>query len=90
MDEGKKFTMSEEFEDLDFGSKRLEKRFVRTMETLSKQPNKSIWVASTDRAEAKAIYRMLGNNNLDREVILRTHRKATLKRTTEYVSNLPL
>ena len=84
MDEGKKFAMSEEFEDLDFSSKRLEKRFVRTMETLSKQPDKSIWVASTDRAEAKAIYRMLGNNDLDREEILRTHRKATVKRMTEY------
>ena len=36
MNEGKSFTMGEEFADLDFNSTRLEKRFIRTMETLSK------------------------------------------------------
>jgi hypothetical protein len=74
------FNMEEEFAGLDFNSRRLEKRFVRTMETLSKQPDKSIWFCSENRAEAKAVYRMLGNEDIDREEILRTHREATIKR----------
>jgi hypothetical protein len=74
------FNMEEEFAGLDFNSRRLEKRFVRTMETLSKQPDKSMWFCSENRAEAKAIYRMLGNEDLNREEILRAHREATIKR----------
>ena len=49
---GKEFSMGEEFAGLDFHSIRLEKRFIRTMETLIKQPDKSIWYSSEDRAEA--------------------------------------
>jgi hypothetical protein len=43
MAEGKTFYMEEEFAGLDFNSKRLEKRFKRTMKTLAKQPDESIW-----------------------------------------------
>jgi len=74
------FNMEDEFAGLDCNSSRLEKRFIRTMETLSKQPDKSIWSCSENRAEAKAIYRMLGNENLDREEILRAHREDTIRR----------
>jgi hypothetical protein len=52
MAEKQSFNMEEEFAGLDFNSSRLEKRFVRTMETLSKQPEKSIWFSSENRAEA--------------------------------------
>jgi len=72
--------MEEEFADLDCNSRRLEKRFIQTMETLSKQPDKSIWFCSENRSEAKAIYRMLGNGNLDREEVLRVHRESNTKR----------
>jgi hypothetical protein len=48
----KEFDMSAEFAGLDFHSIRLEERFIRTMETLIKQPDKSIWEASENRAEA--------------------------------------
>ena len=77
------FDMEEEFAGLDCNSSRLEKRFVRTMETLSKQPDKSIWFCSENRAEAKAIYRMLGNENLNREEVLRAHREATVRRMVQ-------
>ena len=40
---GKTFSMEEEFAGLDFNSSRLEERFVRTMETLSKEPDKFIF-----------------------------------------------
>jgi hypothetical protein len=75
--------MKEEFAGLDCNSSRLEKRFIRTMETLSKQPDKSIWFCSENRAEAKAIYWMLSNESLDREEVLRVHREATVKRMVE-------
>ena len=76
----KEFSMDEECAGLDFHSIRLENRFIRTMETLIQQPDKSVWEASEDRAEAKAIYRMLGNEDFDREAIIRTHREATIRR----------
>jgi hypothetical protein len=38
----KSFDMAEDFAGLDFHSVRLEERFVRTMETFYKQPDKSI------------------------------------------------
>jgi hypothetical protein len=49
---GESFNMAEEFAGVDFNEARLEKRFVRTMETLSRQPDKSIWASSSNRAEA--------------------------------------
>jgi hypothetical protein len=55
--EGKSFNMEEEFAGLDFHSIRLENRFIKTMETLYQQPDKSIWEVSENRAEAKTIYR---------------------------------
>ena len=84
MENGTGLHMREEFSSLDFNSKRLEQRFVRTMATLAGQPSKSIWLSSENRAEAKAIYRMLGNEDLDREEILRTHREATVKRMVQH------
>lgn len=80
MEKGMKLDMGEEFSTLDFNSSRLEKRFIKTMETLAEQPDKSIWYCSENRAEAKAIYRLLSNDGLDREEILRTHQEATARR----------
>jgi hypothetical protein len=48
----KEFDIGAEFAGLNFHSIRLEERFIRTMETLIRQPDKSIWGASEDRAEA--------------------------------------
>jgi len=78
------FNMEEEFAGLDCNSSRLEKRFIRTMETLSKQPDKPIWFCNENRAGAQAIYRMLGNENLDREEALRAHREATISRMARH------
>jgi hypothetical protein len=57
--EGKKteknvFNMAEEFAEGDFNEERLVKRFRKTMETLSKDPQQSIYGSSANRAEAKA------------------------------------
>ncbi|MDR0374887.1 MAG: hypothetical protein LBH85_04110 [Treponema sp.] len=58
MARGTRFDMEKEFAGLDFHSLRLEERFIRTMETLIQQPDKSIREASENRAEAKAACRM--------------------------------
>jgi Uma2 family endonuclease len=42
MSGGESFNMAEEFANVDFNEARLEKRFVRTMETLSRQPDISV------------------------------------------------
>jgi hypothetical protein len=52
---GKRVTINEEFAGLDFNSIRLEKGFIRAIETLAKQPGKFIRAASSNKAEAKAI-----------------------------------
>jgi hypothetical protein len=75
--------MQEEFANLDFNSARLEKRFIKTMETLAGQPDKSIRFSSENRAGAKGIYRMLSNDGLDREKIMQARREAAARRTVE-------
>jgi hypothetical protein len=68
--------ISEEFKTLDFKSKRLEKRFMKAMSDISDHPDKSIWLASGSRSNAKAVYRMLGNEKCTKESILSSHRDA--------------
>jgi hypothetical protein len=77
---GDAFTLAKEFAEMDFNEERLEKRFRKTMETLSKDPRKSIYGSSANRAEAKAIYNLLGNDKFNRGEILRVHRAATIRR----------
>jgi hypothetical protein len=76
--------MDDEFFGIDFKSPRLEKRFIKTMKTLCRQPDKSIFVSSESRAESKAIYRMLGNDLLNFEEIKRVHKSATIRRISDY------
>jgi hypothetical protein len=80
MAQGTNFSMEEKFGGPDFHSIRPEERFVRTMETLIRQPDSSIREAGEDRAEAGAICRMPGNEGFDRGETLRAHRDATIRR----------
>jgi hypothetical protein len=82
--------MGAEFTGLDFNSKRLERRFTQTMETLSRKPDKPIWFCGGNQAESKAIYRMPGSENLDREEILRTRREQTARRIVEAAETMLL
>jgi len=72
--------LANEFKGIDFKSARLEKRFIKTMDKLSKQPDKSVWLASGTRAEAKAVYRLLGNEKVEKNEVLRAHRESTKQR----------
>jgi len=69
-----------EFGTLRLQSKRLESRFLMTMSDLSEQPEKSIWLATGSRANAKAVYRMLKNEKFIKESILSAHRDAVGER----------
>lgn len=75
--------IAEEFKTLNLKSKRLEKRFMKSMSDLSEQPEKSIWLASGSRTNAKAVYRMIANEKCEKESILRAHREAVNKRNEE-------
>jgi hypothetical protein len=68
-----------EFSGINFGSK-LKKRFIKTMETPEASPQKSIYLAGHNRAEAKAIYRLLGNDSFDISEVKRSHKSATIER----------
>ena len=77
---GDSFNMAEEFADVDFNEERLEKRFRKAMETLAKDPQKSIYGSCATRAESKAIYNLLGNDKFDKSEVIKAHRVATIRR----------
>lgn len=78
------YKMDKEFEGIEFKSKRLKDRFIQTMNKMMEQPGQSIWLSSGSRSSAKAVYRMLGNEKLNREVILNCHKNATIERMKEH------
>jgi muramidase (phage lysozyme) len=75
--------IDQEFNTLDFGSKKLEKRFKITMSDLSEHPDKSILLSSGSRSQAKAVYRMISNEKCTKAEILSTHRDASASRSSE-------
>ena len=75
--------MRSEIAGVDFGSKRLDGRFKKVISDLSEQPDKSIWLASGSRANAKAVYRMLSNEKYRKESILTAHRESVNGRNEE-------
>jgi hypothetical protein len=54
---------SDNFSGIDFGDKRITERTVQVVEDLTKKPQKSVNLASRSRANAKAAYRLLANEN---------------------------
>ena len=48
------------------------------------QPDKSIWGASENLAQAKGVYRMPANENFDKQEIIRVHREAAIQRMADY------
>ena len=53
------------------------------MSDMSEQPDKSVWLASGSRANAKAVYRMIANPKCTKESILSAHREAVKVRNEE-------
>ena len=73
--------VAKEFETLDFNSERLNKRFKIALSDMSNQTDKSIWLASGSRTNAKAVYRMIANKKCTPQDILTAHINATTNRS---------
>ena len=69
-----------EFEGIDLGDKRLDKRAVLLAERLSAKPTSSIPGACNGWAETQAAYRFLGQEEVEWSDILRPHWDCTQAR----------
>lgn len=76
----KQFDINKEFATIEFNSKRLKDRFIKTMRKLEKDPQHSILSTMGSRSEAKAVYRMLGNEKFSWQEIHRVHKESTIER----------
>jgi hypothetical protein len=74
----------QEFNDVDFGDKRLRDRVIRTAEQLSAQPLDPINKACSSWADTKAAYRLFANDKVDASKILESHRSRTWQRARQY------
>ncbi|MEE1276671.1 MAG: IS4 family transposase [Fibrobacteraceae bacterium] len=69
-----------EFFGLQFSDKRLQKRFFKMMDSFSREPGKSILSACGSRSQAKAVYRLLANDELSCEELLNSISQATIQK----------
>ena len=73
-----------EFEGIEFGDKRLNKRSVTILEALAADPEASINGSIESWGDTLAAYRFFRNANVQPEEILRPHREATERRLREH------
>ena len=69
-----------DFETVDLGDKRLNKRLQMVIENSTKNAQKSILGAEGDRSGAKAFYRLLGNERFDNEKLAEAAKAGTISR----------
>src|SRR6266404_4334855 len=74
------FCFKEEFGDLNFGDERLNKRFMTVIESINKQPHGVIKRTQKSWTDMVGAYRMLTNERVERDEILRVHREQTIAR----------
>ena len=72
--------VDDELQSVDLRDKRLEKRMLSLLQTLSKSSSASIPAACEDRAEMEAAYRFFDNDKVDLESVLAPHIAATYAR----------
>jgi hypothetical protein len=73
----------EEFQTLDLGDARLNRRAMRLVEALAAQPGASIPKACGNEADTKAAYRLLSSDGVDPAQLRRAHAEATARRAGE-------
>lgn len=71
---------STEFQSIELGDKRLNRRFLMVSTHLLNNPTEPIHVACHTWPEAKAAYRLFDNEKLKEELILQKHQAETIKR----------
>ena len=69
-----------EFETLDLGDQRLNKRAIKLLDDFSAKPTASIPQACGDWADTQAAYRFFANENVDWQDILVPHIKNSMAR----------
>jgi len=74
---------SEEFKDMGFGDKRIDRRMEKSVEMMSKKSEESILSSCITRHDAKGFYAMLGNDKFSFEQVSDRSRKETIKRIIE-------
>ena len=73
-----------EFSELNFGEKRLNRRFVKTIQLFSLRPGDTICGACSKWSDAKGAYRLVGHRRFDRGHVLDIHREKTIRRMSEH------
>jgi len=73
-------TLSDELCGCDFGDARLNKRACKVIDALGQRPNISIPAALTGRADIEACYRLMDNEKITPDKVLKPHADATYKR----------
>ena len=76
--------LSDEFSSLSLGDSRLDKRLVRCLNLLIKNPGKSIPEQAGGWSETKAFYRLLDQETLTSEGLLEAHSQSALRRALEH------
>jgi hypothetical protein len=76
--------IEQEIETLDFGDKRLNKRFKKLMDSLSRKPTLSIPGGCEGWTETIAAYRFFNNGKVAFDPVLKPHKDSTFKRINEY------
>jgi hypothetical protein len=72
-----------EFQHVNFGDDRLNKRLITIVRDFYKQPQAAIPCASQSRCKSKAVYRFFDNAQVTMEKVLQSHYKSTIKRSQE-------
>lgn len=82
------FSVQDEFAEIDFGDKRLNSRFEKIINELSRQPSKSFPEATSSAAALEATYRLINNPRVTPEKILSPHVESTIQRAYDFKSRV--
>lgn len=79
-----------EFQDVNLGDKRLNKRLMKLCDRFADAPESPINQACDDFAETKAAYRFFQNDSVDADEIIKTHSSKTARRADSHKTVLAL
>ena len=83
-------TFTSEFEKADLGDERLNRRLIKVVDATVRAPSSSFPKQARNASELEAIYRFLGNDNIEWTDILASHVEATIERSFALESALVL
>src|ERR1700737_1630297 len=75
--------VEEELKGISLGDKRLDRRAVLIAQRAGKAPGRSFPQMGGDRAGLEAFYRFFQNDDVDSQLILKPHQRATIERCNQ-------